>query len=648
MASLIVLTFDHEGHPIQFDTWLDDLQLYLLRDSRETVSLFDHTSGASLAPLATADSATRSHWLIRDAASRLAVRNHLPLAECAHFGQHKTDKALYDGVVARYSSPATAALGCHIPPYIFPELDHFLALDPTDLTVDLLEKHHLAAETSVVTVGAARGTPRTPFFEGCPPSLLDPSYASAATVDILGTEDVRAAFASGNRHSGKGKGGKSGGGGSRGGGGKGSGGGGGGGGGGGSGGGSGGFGGNGGGSGGSGGGGGGGSGSSGGGNGGGRARPAAQRAAAAHGATAAMCPAEQRCPGRAAPPRPSRPPASNAAAAARATAAAGGGAAGSAEGAAAQPHRGALLLLLLLLLLVLPLLLEEVRLGLQRLGVDRNGHCLSRTTPPLSSFVSGLFSEVVLRYVPGRVEAAALGSSETAVATGAGESAATLGARESADALGASASTATGPASAEALHIFTLDSSASCCFFRDCTIVTPLAAPVPALLADPTGGPPGSGLYTLTTASSHVAESGQVAASSQVSASGQLAASCSCRVLSHQTLLWHHRLGHPSLSRLRSMHSRLLVSSLPRSLPSLPRSPAPPCLPSVKGRQRDAPHSSEIPPTTAPLHILHMDVWGPAPVGGTDEERYFLLVVDDYTCYTTVFPLRRKADVSGF
>ncbi|CAI7770747.1 unnamed protein product, partial [Closterium sp. NIES-53] len=42
-----------------------------------------------------------------------------------------------------------------------------------------------------------------------------------------------------------------------------------------------------------------------------------------------------------------------------------------------------------------------------------------------------------------------------------------------------------------------------------------------------------------------------------------------------------------------------------------------------------------------------MDVWGPAPVGGTDQERYFLLVVDDYTRYTTIFPLRRKADVSG-
>ncbi|CAI7733731.1 unnamed protein product [Closterium sp. NIES-53] len=237
-----------------------------------------------------------------------------------------------------------------------------------------------------------------------------------------------------------------------------------------------------------------------------------------------------------------------------------------------------------------------------------------------------------------------LDSIESAVAPGAGESAAALGARESIDALGASASTATGPASTEALHTFTLDSGTSRCFFRDCTTVTPLAAPVPVSLADPAWGPviarastvlpcpaiPSgslSGLHLLAFSTNMLKNTllqdewvdtfipggqrvaiCQVAASSRVSASVQLAASCSCRVLSHQTLLWHHRLGHPSLPSLRSMHSRLLVSGLPRSLPSLPRLPAPPCLPCVEGRQRAAPHSSEFPPTTAPLQTLHMDV----------------------------------------
>ncbi|CAI7790219.1 unnamed protein product, partial [Closterium sp. NIES-53] len=56
------------------------------------------------------------------------------------------------------------------------------------------------------------------------------------------------------------------------------------------------------------------------------------------------------------------------------------------------------------------------------------------------------------------------------------------------------------------------------------------------------------------------------------------------------------------------MASRVLVSGLPRSLPPLPPGPAPTCVPCVEGRQRAAPHSSEFPPTEAPLQTLHMDV----------------------------------------
>ncbi|CAI7809483.1 unnamed protein product [Closterium sp. NIES-53] len=606
MASLSVLTFDHDGRLIKFDTWLDELQLYLLSDSRDSISLFDHTSGASLAPPATADSATCSHWLTRDAAARLAVRNHLPLAECAHFGQHKTAKALYDTVVAledlvthlrttdaHYRAALPAEFLDRNPPpmyitlyFIVTHLSdslravtyHFLALDPTDLTVDLLEKPLLAIETSVVAVGAAHDTPRTPFFEGCSPSPLAPSYTSATVVDILGADDVRAASAlSGKRCSSKGKGGRSGGGGSGGGGGGGSGGGGGGGGGGsdgggggggssGSGGGSGGFGGGGGGSG--GGGGGGGSGSRGDGSGGGRGR-AVQRGGS------------------------------------------GGG---------------------------------------QRQQQQRR----SETPSPQQ-----LLLRVIVTYVPPDpgIEAAALCAIESALP---------------------------GAAPAEALHTFTHDSGASRYFFRGSTTLTPLSAPVPVILSYPSGGRvlarsstvlscpvvpsdsisglhlptfstnlvsaaalhdsmvttttpggqrvsirtctwtgrhlatftrrPGSSMYTLAT------EPPQVAVSAQVSALGPVAPPCSCRVLSHKTLL---------------------------SLPPLPPSLSPPCLPCVEGRQRAAPHSSSFPPTTAPLQTLHMDVWGPARVRGQDRERYFLLVVDDYTHYTTVFPLRSKGEQNG-
>ncbi|CAI5956166.1 unnamed protein product [Closterium sp. NIES-64] len=295
---------------------------------------------------------------------------------------------------------------------------------------------------------------------------------------------------------------------------------------------------------------------------------------------------------------------------------------------------------------------------------------------------------------PGTGEATALGASEAA-ALGAGQAAAP----------GAGESALFGTAPAEALYTFTLDIGSSRSF-RDSTTLTPLSRSVPVSLAHPSGGPvlahsstvlpcpavpsgslsglhlpsfstnlvsgadlhdqwvdqftpggqrvtyctcsqtgrhlatftraPGSSMYTLTTVSPQVAAS--------ASASGQLAPPCSCRALSHQTLLWHHRLGHPSVQRLRSMHRRVLVSGLPRALPPLPPSPAPPCLPCVEGRQRAAPHSSSFPPTEAPLQTLHLDVWGPARVCEQGHERYFLLVVDDYTRYTT-FRERFHSDI---
>ncbi|CAI7784790.1 unnamed protein product, partial [Closterium sp. NIES-53] len=601
-----------------------------------------------------------------------------------------SSQALYDAVVARYSLPATAALGRLLLPYLFPELsalaivedlvshlctsvpaesldrnqppmfitlyfivtclpdslrsvmDHFLSLDPTSLTVDLLEQHLLVAETRAVAVGAARGTSRPPFFEGCSPSPLFPSYASPAAADVPVAEDVEASSASAKHYSSKGKGGRGGGGGSWGGGGGSESGGGG----------------SSGGGGGSGGGGiggtGGGSGGSGGGGGTGGGRTGAWRG----GPRGGQWQQQQRQSETQSPQQlrewfhTQHRCFSHLDDAWRAE-----------FGDEVERPRWADLLRSGVAIFDLDF--DSILSAIYALSVSAEGDCYRCV--PLD---------------PGLV-AAALGTSESG--------------------------TLPGTAPAEALHTFTLDSGASHCFFHDSTTLTPLSAPVPVRLADPSGGPvvarsstvlpcpvvpssslsglhlpsfstnlvstaalqdsmvttttpgvqrvsictctrtgrhlatftrrPGSSLYTLTT------EPPQVVASAQVPASGQVAPPCSCRLLSHQTLLWHHRLGHPSLPRLCGMHSCLLVSGLPRSLPPLPPSLAPPCLPCVEGRQRAAPHSSSFPPTTAPLQTLHMDIWGPARVSGQGRERYFLLVVDDYTRYTMVFPLRSKGKV---
>ncbi|CAI7732264.1 unnamed protein product [Closterium sp. NIES-54] len=458
MASLRVLTFDHEGPPIQFDTWLDDLQLYLLSDSRDSVSLFDHTYGAS--------PALSPHLTVR-----LAYKSLL---------------ALYDAIVARYSSPATAALGPLLLPYLFPELsafatmedlvshlrtsdaryraallaefldrnpppmymtlyfvvtrlpdslravrDHFLALDLTALTIDLLEQHFIAAETRVF--------PLPP----CPPS-----YASTAPTDVLGAEDVGAASACGKHQSSKGKGGKSGGDGSGGGGGGSSGGG------------------SSGGGGGSGGGGDGGGRGGGGGSGASRSGGGRARATQRGGSRGGQRQQQQR---RSKTPSPQQ---------LREWLSQRGASGGSgscpyvirtgdrAGQTCGKPHtqhccfsrlndawraefgdeaeRPRWTELLRFGVAILDLDHDAILGAMYELSVSAEGDCYLCVPPD-----------------PG-IEAAALGASESALP---------------------------GTAPAEALQTFTLDSGASRCFFRDSTTLTPLSAPVPVRLADPSGGP---------------------------------------------------------------------------------------------------------------------------------------------------------------
>ncbi|CAI7805280.1 unnamed protein product [Closterium sp. NIES-54] len=125
-----------------------------------------------------------------------------------------------------------------------------------------------------------------------------------------------------------------------------------------------------------------------------------------------------------------------------------------------------------------------------------------------------------------------------------------------------------------------------------------------------------------------------------VGSSADLAAGLLTRVLAGlPASLLTHALAGPSAGLLT--HA---LAGLRGSLAPLPRSPAPPCTPCVEGRQRTAPHSSLFPPTTAPFQTLHLDIWGPSLVLGPRHERYLLIVVDDYSLYTTVFPLRWKAN----
>lgn len=41
--------------------------------------------------------------------------------------------------------------------------------------------------------------------------------------------------------------------------------------------------------------------------------------------------------------------------------------------------------------------------------------------------------------------------------------------------------------------------------------------------------------------------------------------------------------------------------------------------------------------------LIHSDLWGPAPFTSTDDYRYYILFVDDFSKYTWIYPLKHKS-----
>jgi hypothetical protein len=55
-------------------------------------------------------------------------------------------------------------------------------------------------------------------------------------------------------------------------------------------------------------------------------------------------------------------------------------------------------------------------------------------------------------------------------------------------------------------------------------------------------------------------------------------------------------------------------------------------------------HAKNIMTTTRPLKMLHMDLFAPVAYISIDGNKYGLVIVDDYSCFTWVFFLQDKSE----
>ncbi|GJS94052.1 putative ribonuclease H-like domain-containing protein [Tanacetum coccineum] len=116
------------------------------------------------------------------------------------------------------------------------------------------------------------------------------------------------------------------------------------------------------------------------------------------------------------------------------------------------------------------------------------------------------------------------------------------------------------------------------------------------------------------------------------------------KATSDESKLWHRRLGHLNFKTM----NKLVKGNLVRGLPSKLFKNDQTCVACQKGKQHKASCKTKIENSISlPLHLLHMDLFGPTFVKILMKKMYCLVVTDDYSRFIWVFFLATKDETSG-
>ena len=107
--------------------------------------------------------------------------------------------------------------------------------------------------------------------------------------------------------------------------------------------------------------------------------------------------------------------------------------------------------------------------------------------------------------------------------------------------------------------------------------------------------------------------------------------------------LWHKRIGHVNLQRLRGMQSKGVVLGLPAFESKRVDRVCEAC---QLGKQHRLPFLKESSASKGLLDIIHSNVWGPAQMLTLGGCRYYATFIDDHSCYAWIFPMKKKSVLS--
>jgi hypothetical protein len=106
-----------------------------------------------------------------------------------------------------------------------------------------------------------------------------------------------------------------------------------------------------------------------------------------------------------------------------------------------------------------------------------------------------------------------------------------------------------------------------------------------------------------------------------------------------ESWLWHRRMGHIHFDNLVKFIKREEV----REITQITKPTNTLCKHCQQGKKTKTRFKSKEYSTTRPLEIVHINLVGPTTTKGLKGEKYFMLLVDDYTIMIVVFFLRNKS-----
>lgn len=101
--------------------------------------------------------------------------------------------------------------------------------------------------------------------------------------------------------------------------------------------------------------------------------------------------------------------------------------------------------------------------------------------------------------------------------------------------------------------------------------------------------------------------------------------------------LWHQRLAHSSIGKLRPLVSQGHLGSVINESFD--------CTACQTAKQPALSFNKSTSISASPFDLVHSDIWGPAPTPSMGGSRYFVLFIDDYSCFTWIYLMKNRHEL---